>query len=288
MSTIDRDTAGSAAARAAGGSGPESGGPTGGRGPARAADGARGPVRAADGAAASAAARALRALEVPLLLAVPVAMVAAALAGIEQTALFMLLVVVLVLALFFAGYEASRPALRQIMPTLVLAALAAAGRILFAAVPDFKPVSAIAIIAGATLGRRNGFMVGALAALTSNFFFGQGMWTPWQMYAWGAVGYVGGALADAGVFRRRDSRVRTWALVVCGFASGLLYGAIINTYDVIGFVQPLTWAGAIARVAAAVPYDVVHGAATAIFLVALYGPWTRRIDRVVQKFALRS
>ena len=223
-----------------------------------------------------------------MLLAVPVAMVAAALAGIEQTALFMLLVVVLVLALFFAGYEASRPALRQIMPTLVLAALAAAGRILFAAIPDFKPVSAIAIIAGAALGRRNGFMVGALAALTSNFFFGQGMWTPWQMYAWGAVGYAGGALADAGAFRRRDGRVRTWALVVCGFASGLLYGAIINTYDVIGFVQPLTWAGAIARVAAAVPYDVVHGAATAIFLVALYGPWTRRIDRVVQKFALRS
>ena len=93
----------------------------------------------------------------------------------------MLVVVALVLALFFAGYEASRPGLRQIMPTLVLAALAAAGRILFGPIPDFKPVSAIAIIAGATLGRRNGFMVGALAALTSNFFFGQGMWTPWQM-----------------------------------------------------------------------------------------------------------
>ena len=232
--------------------------------------------------------RVLRALEVPLLLAVPAAMVAAALAGISQTALFMLLVVVLVLALFFAGYEASSPALRQIMPTLVLAALAAAGRILFAAIPDFKPVSAIAIIAGAVLGRRNGFMVGALAAFTSNFFFGQGMWTPWQMYAWGAVGYVGGVLADAGAFTRRDGRVRTWALAACGFASGLLYGAIINTYDVIGFVQPLTWAGAVARVAAAVPYDLVHGVATAIFLVALYAPWTRRIGRVVRKYGIRG
>ncbi|MFR3452057.1 MAG: ECF transporter S component [Collinsella sp.] len=76
------------------------------------------------------------------------------------------------------------------MPTLVLAACAAAGRILFAPIPDFKPLSAIAIIAGATLGPRNGFMVGALAALTSNFFFGQGLWSPWQMYAWGVVGYV--------------------------------------------------------------------------------------------------
>ena len=121
--------------------------------------------------------RLLTKLEIPLLLAVPAVMAAALLAGVEQAALAMLVVVALVLALFFAGYEASRPGLRQIMPTLVLAALAAAGRILFGPIPDFKPVSAIAIIAGATLGRRNGFMVGALAALTSNFFFGQGMWT---------------------------------------------------------------------------------------------------------------
>ncbi len=98
-------------------------------------------------------------------------MTAALLVGIEQAALAMLVVVAFVLALFFAGYETSRPGLRQIMPTLVLAALAAAGRILFGPIPDFKPVSAIAIIAGATLGRRNGFMVGALAALTSNFFW---------------------------------------------------------------------------------------------------------------------
>lgn len=225
-------------------------------------------------------------LEIPLLLAVPAAMLAAMLAGIEQTALLMLAVVVLVLALFFAGYESSRPALRQIMPTLTLAALAAAGRILFGPIPDFKPVSAIAIIAGATLGRRNGFMVGALAALTSNFFFGQGMWTPWQMYAWGMVGYAGGVLARAGAFDRADGSVRMPALVVVGFASGLLYGAIINTYDIVGFVQPLTWAGALARLATAVPFDVVHGLSTSLFLAVLYKPWCHRINRVVRKYGL--
>ena len=96
-----------------------------------------------------------------------------------------------------------RQGLRQIMPTLVLAALAAAGRILFGPIPDFKPVSAIAIIAGATLGRRNGFMVGALAALTSNFFFGQGMWTPWQMYAWGEI-----LLADLQLAGRNNFSLR--------------------------------------------------------------------------------
>ena len=240
-----------------------------------------------DGAARPGAlARLMRAMELPLLLAVPAAMYAAAWTGAARSAFAMLAVAVLVLALFFAGYEASRPGLRQIMPTLVLAALAAAGRILFGAVPDFKPVSAIAIIAGVALGRRNGFMVGALAAFTSNFFFGQGMWTPWQMYAWGAVGYLGGVLGDAGAFERADGSCRRWAVLAYGAASALFYGAIINAYDIIGFLKPFTWAGAAARLALAVPFDLMHAFATVVFLAALYAPWTRRIERVVRKYEL--
>lgn len=226
--------------------------------------------------------------EVVLLSMVPAVMGAALLADAANAALLMMVVVTLVLVLFFLGYERSQPALRQIMPTLVLAACAAAGRILFAPIPDFKPLSAIAIIAGATLGPRNGFMVGALAALTSNFFFGQGLWSPWQMYAWGVVGYLGGALAKAGAFEgRATGRPRRWALALAGLASGALYGVIINAYGILGFVRPLTWAGALAYVAASLPFDAMHGAATALFLVVLYGPWTRRIGRVVRKYGLR-
>lgn len=226
-------------------------------------------------------------LEIALLAAVPLVMGAALLTGAANAALLMMVVVTLVLVLFFLGYERSQPALRQIMPTLVLAACAAAGRILFAPIPDFKPLSAIAIIAGATLGPRNGFMVGALAALTSNFFFGQGLWSPWQMYAWGVVGYVGGMLARSGVFEDRAAgRPRVWALVLMGLASGALYGVIINAYGVLGFVRPLTWAGALAYVAASLPFDVMHGVATALFLAVLYGPWTRRIGRVARKYGL--
>ena len=226
-------------------------------------------------------------LEIALLTAVPLVMGAALLTGAANAALLMMVVVTLVLVLFFLGYERSQPALRQIMPTLVLAALAAAGRILFAAVPDFKPVSAIAIIAGATLGRRNGFMVGALAALASNFFFGQGMWSPWQMYAWGMVGYIGGVLADAGMFEDpATGRPRRLMLALCGLASGALYGVIINAYGVLGFVRPLTVPGTIAYVAASLPFDALHGVATAVFLSVLYGPWTRRIRRVIRKYGL--
>ena len=164
-------------------------------------------------------ARALRALEPVALLAVPAVAGLCAYLQLSATGGLVLLVTLLCLALFFASYEASRPALR----------------LLFAPVPDVKPVSAIAIVAGATLGRQSGFMVGAIAALVSNFFFGQGAWTPMQMYAWGLVGYLAGVLADVGAFRRG------WVLYAYGAASGLLYGLLLNGWYVLGYVRPLTW-----------------------------------------------
>ena len=219
-------------------------------------------------------------VEALALAAVPVALVALAAAGVRATAGLTLLVALAALAVALAGFEASRPPLRQLMPTAVLAALAAAGRVLFAPIPDVKPVSAIAIVAGAALGRRSGFVVGALAALLSNFFFGQGPWTPWQMYAWGLVGYVGGVLGE------KDLLSHGAVLYGWGFLSGLVFGLILNGYHVLGYVQPLTWPAVLAACAASLPLDVVHGASTVAFLAAIRGVWGRAIRRVVAKYDL--
>lgn len=213
---------------------------------------------------------------VPAVLAVCVAL------SVQQTALLSLVVVLGCLAVFFAGFEHARPRLRDTMPIAVLAALAAAGRILFAPIPSFKPVSAIAIIAGAAFGRRSGFVVGALAALVSNFFFGQGPWTPWQMYGWGLVGYLGGVLAQAGLFRSKA------VLLGYGFLSGPLYGVALNLWSIVGFYHPETLAQAALVYAAALPFDVIHGVATAVFLLALYPSWQRKLSRVKRKFGLQA
>lgn len=240
---------------------------------------------------------------------VPAALALGVASGIDQAALLSLVVVTASLLLFFAGYEKSRPRLRDVMPVAVFAALAAAGRILFAPIPDFKPLSAIAIIAGAAFGRRSGFMVGALAALVSNFFFGQGPWTPWQMYAWGMVGYLGGLLATAGAFNGvwNDKKAAVEAagsgaagslsgvqrifgfvpLVAWGFISGILYGLVLNLWSIFGFYHPETLAQALVIYAAALPLDILHGVSTALFLVVLYRPWMRKLLRVKRKYALR-
>lgn len=234
----------------------------------------------AQGFTATHTARILHALELPALVAVPAAMVACVIMDVDATAPLTILAVLLAVGLLFASVEASRPAMRQLMPTVVLAALAAAGRVLFAAVPDVKPVSAIAIVAGATLGPQSGFAVGALSALVSNFFFGQGVWTPWQMYAWGLVGYV------AGFVCRGEGRRARVGVYVWGLCSALVYGAILNGFYVIGFVRPLTWQTVFVALLAALPFDLIHGVSTVGFLLLVWTPWRASIRRVVAKYGL--
>lgn len=219
-------------------------------------------------------------VEVVCLIGVAASLLLCAVFDIDQSALLTLVVALAALAVFFVSFERSRPALRQIMPTVVLGALAAAGRILFVPFPDFKPVSAICIIAGSVFGRKSGFLVGAIAALASNFFFGQGAWTPWQMYSWGLIGYLAGCLERAGVFNR------TPALLACGFLSAMLYGLILNGWFVIGFVHPIIWESVLAAYAAGFPLDCVHGIATVVFLAVLYTPWRKKLQRIKRKYDL--
>lgn len=215
-----------------------------------------------------------RALEAIALVLLPVSMAIAVALGIDQTAAVSVVASVVSLALFFFSYELARPSLRETMPVVVMAALAAAGRIIFAPIPDVKPVSAICIVAGAVFGRRSGFMVGALAALVSNFFFGQGAWTPWQMYAWGMIGWLSGVLAATGAYERK------WPVYAYGFASGLLYGLILNLWSLLGFYHPQTIVEALVIWAAALPFDIVHGVATVGFLALLWAPWHRKLERL--------
>ena len=222
------------------------------------------------------------ALEIITLTLTPLTLLLFAFFQIEQSAALTLIVACACILLSFAGFEKSRPPLRQIVPTCVMGALAAAGRILFAAIPDFKPVSAICIISGVVFGRRSGFITGCLAALVSNFFFGQGPWTPWQMYSWGLIGYLAGVFNSCGFFKYRG------AIYVWGALAPLLYGFLLNSWYIVGFVHPITWQAAFLAYGAGLPLDLIHAAATVIFLAALYEPWKTKLQRIRQKYLALS
>ena len=213
-------------------------------------------------------------LEAAGLVLLPVFTVFAALAGMNQGGGIMFAASAGSLLLLFLSFEWSRPALRETMPIVVLAALAAAGRIIFAFIPSVQPATAIIVVAGCVFGRRSGFMVGSLSGLVSAFFVGMGAWTPWQMFAWGFIGWLAGVLARAGAFER------PWALYVYGFASGLIYGLILNLWSFIGFYHPETLAQLVLIWLPAIPYDLTHSISTVVFLLLIWVPWRRKLQRL--------
>jgi energy-coupling factor transport system substrate-specific component len=169
-----------------------------------------------------------------------------------------------------AWFESGTDSTRELAVIATLAAAAAAGRVLFAAVPGVQPVTVIALVAGASLGLRAGVATGALAAFVSNLFLGQGIWTPQQMLGWGACGAVGALLAPA--LRNR------WALAAVAAVLGFAFSVSMDVWLWYGF-SPHTFPALVAVVGRGLWFDVSHAAGNVMIALAA-GPELRRmLDR---------
>lgn len=181
---------------------------------------------------------------------------------------------------FFLFFEKRRPQARELVILGVLCALGVAGRIAFAALPQVKPIAAVVILSGVAFGGNAGFLVGAVSALVSNFYFGQGPWTPYQMFALGLLGFFAGLL----FYDRQAGRSRFW-LCLYGMAAVLLvYGGIMNSASVLMMQRTPTVSMLIAAYAVGLPMDCVHAASTAVFLFFGARPLLSRLDRVKRKY----
>jgi energy-coupling factor transport system substrate-specific component len=177
-----------------------------------------------------------------------------------------LAIVVVALAACFWWYERSGPSSKEVALVATMAALAALGRDAFAALPDVKPTTAIVLICGYAFGAGPGFAVGAVGALASNIFLGQGSWTPWQMLAWGIVGVAGAALGRT-LARRSLGRL---PLALCCALAAELFNLIIDLYTWSqGGTHTLAAYGA--WLASALSFDVTHVVASFLFGLA-FGP----------------
>jgi energy-coupling factor transport system substrate-specific component len=188
------------------------------------------------------------------------------------------LILAAVLLAGFAWYERSRPPSQVVALVAALAALAIAGRIAFAAFPNVKPTTDIVIFAGYALGGAPGFAVGALAALVSNFWFGQGPWTPWQMAGWGMCGVIGAFFA-LGV--RNAGRLSLAA--ICG-VSALLYGALLNFSLMATYGGDLSWKQFVVLEGRAASFEVAHLVGNVV-LALIAGPaMVRMLVRFRERF----
>ena len=186
-----------------------------------------------------------------------------------------LLAGVAVLVAAAAWLERDPGSVKDVTLVATLAGLAAAGRVLFAPVPGVQPVTVIVAAAGVALGPKRGFAVGAVAALASNFFLGQGPHTPWQMLAWGGCG------AAAGLAGRLLHR-RTAFAAFC-FVLGYAYGTLTDLWHWYAFWAPHTWANFTFVLGRGFPFNTAH----AVGNVVLAWVAGAELRRVLERYARR-
>ena len=183
---------------------------------------------------------------------------------------------------FCMVFESRKPKARELVVISVLCAIAVVGRAAFFMLPHFKPVAALVIIAGVCFGGETGFLVGAVTGFVSNFFFGQGPWTPWQMFSYGIIGFIAGILFQKGVLKR--NRVY---LAIFGFLSTLIiYGGIMNPASVIMWQNKITWEMIVLAYSSGIGFDIIHSLSTAFFLWFISNPMIEKLERIKIKYGL--
>ncbi|MEF9918066.1 MAG: ECF transporter S component [Eubacterium sp.] len=192
-------------------------------------------------------------------------------------------IIALTIVPFLMVFEGRKPQAREIVVLAVIMALAVIGRAAFFMLPQFKPVAAIVIIAGVCFGAESGFLVGVVSAVVSNFFFGQGPWTPWQMLSFGIIGFLGGILFQKGLLKTTRK-----SLCLYGFlATFFIYGFIMNSASAVmisssnfsfKYILPFFITGA--------PMDLIHAVSTAFFLFVIAKPMIEKLERIKLKYGL--
>ena len=193
-----------------------------------------------------------------------------------------ILIIIEILIPFSIAFEKRKPKAQELVIISVLCAIAVSGRLVFYMLPQFKPTMAIVIIAGVVFGGEAGFLIGAVSAFVSNFFFGQGPWTPWQMFSFGAVGFLSGLLFGTGLWRKNRISLCTFGFL----ATVVVYGFIANTGSVVMMQQTLTLEAIWASELMGLPFDLVHGASVSFFLWFIAEPMTDKLERIKTKYGL--
>ena len=181
---------------------------------------------------------------------------------------------------FFIRFEKGKSGSREMVIIAVMTSLSVIGRLIFTPIPAFKPVSAIVIITGTALGPEAGFMVGSLSAIVSNIFFGQGPWTPFQMFVWGFIGFFAGA-----VFRK-SKKPNKIAMSLMGVIGGMLFSLMMDIWTTLSIDGTFIWTRYLASVAASFPVMTIYAVSNVIFLLILARPFLEKLNRIKIKYCV--
>ena len=189
-------------------------------------------------------------------------------------------IIILTAIPFFVSFEKDEKTAQKISILAIMTALAVASRAVFYLIPQVKPICAVVIVCGVCFGAKSGFIVGALSAFVSNFIFGQGLWTPYQMIALGFCGLISGIVFSK-ITPKRIS------LSLYGFfAAFVIYGIIVDLSSVFAMLNDITLEGVLSVYVASIPFSLTFGISTAVFLFLFGESFVKKILRIKLKYAI--
>lgn len=191
-----------------------------------------------------------------------------------------LIIAVLACIPFFIGFERGKTGARELVVIAVMSAISVLGRLIFAPLPGFKPVTAVVIITGIAYGMQAGFLTGALSAIVSNIFYGQGPWTPFQMFVWGFLGLL------AGLIFTRGKQPNVLLLILVGIAGGILFSVMMDVWSVLNFDGTWSWTRYLAFLASSLPFMAIYAVSNVVFLLVLTKPFLQKLNRIKEKYGL--
>ncbi len=196
-------------------------------------------------------------------------------------------IIILAIVVFVRSFERKKPGTKDVVLISVMISLAVVGRLVFFMVPQFKPCAAIVIITGIMLGKQAGFLSGVMTAFISDFFFGMGPWTLWQMIAFGLIGLLSAIIFNQDRIEKMGGFAK---LILCtyGFVvTFFVYGIIMDTATVFMVTDKPTVKVFIATYSAGIVFNMIHGISTFIFLYLMANPLSKKIKRILVKYQNR-
>lgn len=200
----------------------------------------------------------------------------------DTSSYYLISIVVLIISMlpFFFSFEHSKPDARELSLLASLIAIAVVSRAVFYLIPQVKPLGAVVVVSGVCLGAKKGYLVGAFSAFISNFIFGQGMWTPFQMVALGLVGFAAGLIFT----KLKAKRI---SLAVVGFVlTFVLYSFIVDLSSILMLAGDFSLQSVLAVYGAGAPFNLVFGITTAVCLLFFGEQFIKMIDRIQTKYGI--
>lgn len=188
--------------------------------------------------------------------------------------------VFLIIFMSYFYFEKSNMGTKEIAIIATLSAFISVSRIVFAAIPNVKPVTFLTALTGFVFGPYEGFLVGSTSTFLSNIFCGQGPWTPWQMFSLGLVGII------CGFWGKRGKEVSAMKFSIACFLFGFMYDWIMNIWFVIGFVKPINVQTVIGVYLAGLIFNILHGGSSFIFSIIFYDSFLSVLQRYKRRLII--